>query len=892
MMHKVRSTSDQRDRNRRLAWGLPPSPSTLLERRRFHPQLGTAMQGRVVVVTGPPGSGKSALVSGWVGCADPADVAWLTLSADDVGYRSLWDWVADDLDEITRGASRKPSAGTDPAALGRKPDRTKPAEDKQVLLVIDNIDLLTRSESAAEFDNFLQTLNETVGLVLIGRHWGELALHRLGMQRGLTEIDGVDLAFSDHETAELLSACGVTGIPDGDLEELSSRLEGWAAGVRLTSITLAAIADSSDAPNCVRTGVGLIADYFRKEVFEAQPDDVRAFLCRTAILDVLQPDLCNALTGRHDSLVVLENLTRQNLFVGSTERPGEFRYHSLYREFLCHELALDDVDVERDARLTAAWWLDEQGDRLGAIRQLDHAGCYDELFNLAVKSIQRGVGLRFPPTPDTMLPAGLPASYFEGSPDRMYPLCVSMLLRSDLDGAAKWLRRWESAIGGGTGSALQRARCELIWAIYDFASINPDDALRHLESIGPITDSENLRLSPASVDEEASWARELDAALLATTPMLTARADLWLGKPERSKRVLLDSYGMDHADSDPFLANSLAVVLVAAGHIRQAEELATRALAHAEADGGLEAAVTLDSRLALARVLYERDDLPGAEAHLRAADLICRSNGLERWSSLLECELARLDLARGRAREALRRLEALRRNEPLNEVVSLREGPRELEVRCRIILGDLLGAEDLLGDWPGPGPAPELVARFSLAAGRPDRASAVLSRPLEPPSVVAAIERLLLQTRVHLQTGNRRAAEHSLQRAVNLAKPEGFVRVFLDEPAQIGELLGSLGTEDADSFVHNLRDKHIRRGQPQQEPAMLLIEPLTDRERELLGYLPCHLSQSEIARQMFISANTVKTHMKGLYRKLGARSRSQAVSIASRCGMLDQLQSA
>jgi LuxR family maltose regulon positive regulatory protein len=867
-------------------------PSNLILRRRLHRRLDSAVDGRVTVVTGPPGSGKSALVSSWARHADPADVVWLSLSADDSRYPSLWDWVATDLTELTYGANVGQLAASAPALPDWHLQPVKAEGNKRVLLVIDNVHLVSRGDLVAEFYGFVESLIETVGLVLIGRHWGDLPLHRLGMQMGLTEIDGDDLAFTDQEAAELLSACGVTGLPDPYLQDFSSRLEGWAAGVRLASLMLPETVDATDAPDCMRTDSGLIADYFRKEVFETQSEDICDFMRRTAVLEVMQPDLCNAVTGRVDSLTVLENLSRQGLFVRATGRPDEFRYHNLYREFLRHQLALDDAGAAAEARLTAARWHEQNGDYLAAVHQLSSARCYDELFSLAVKSTQRGVDLRLPPEPDTMLPAGLPASYFENSPLRMYPLCVSMLLRSDLDVAARWLRRWERAISTTNGNPLHRARCELMWAIYDLKSMNPDGALRHLASTSPLTDAGPFRLSPTPGDEQEPWSLELDAALVAMTPILMARAELLLGRPEQSRSILLDTYGIDHAAPDPLLAGSLASVLVALGAIRQAEELATRALAQADADGGPETVVTVDSHLALARVLYERDDFSGSEAHLRVAELICRSNGLERWNPVLECELARLDLGRGRVREALRRLEALRRNEPLNELVSLRSDARELEVRCRILLGDLLGAEDLLNDWPARGPAPELVARFHLAAGRPDRASATLSRPYDSPYGAVAIERLLLQTRIHLQTGNRRAADHSLQRAVNLAKPEGYVRVFLDEPAQTAELLGSLGMEDADSFVQTLRTEYSLRNQPQPPSTTLVIEPLTDRERELLGYLPCHLSQSEIGRQMFISANTVKTHMKGLYRKLGASSRSQAVSIASRCGLLGQQKTA
>jgi LuxR family maltose regulon positive regulatory protein len=211
-----------------------------------------------------------------------------------------------------------------------------------------------------------------------------------------------------------------------------------------------------------------------------------------------------------------------------------------------------------------------------------------------------------------------------------------------------------------------------------------------------------------------------------------------------------------------------------------------------------------------------------------------------------------------------------------------------VEVRCRLALGDLEGAVLILRYLAPELQTAELLASIDLCAARPDRAVARLTAFLDRPTAVGVdIERLTLLARAQLQLGDRRRADDALRRAIELGRPERYIRVFLDGARELLPLLRGIAGTYPDAYVAELLS-HAERDDISlaADSAPGALEPLTDRERELLSYLPSHLSQHEIADVTYISLNTVKTHIKGVYRKLGAKSRSEAVALAREHGLL------
>jgi LuxR family maltose regulon positive regulatory protein len=289
----------------------------------------------------------------------------------------------------------------------------------------------------------------------------------------------------------------------------------------------------------------------------------------------------------------------------------------------------------------------------------------------------------------------------------------------------------------------------------------------------------------------------------------------------------------------------------------------------------------------LAGALFEQDELGAARTELSKARIAAGRAHLDIWTALVDCEMARLNLSEGNPHRAMHQLQAVRQAETNSCLpVSLLAKIDTLELHCRLALGDVDGARHILNRVPSEAGLAEGLTRLYLCAGRPDKAAVELGRIcLNPSSVRAQIERALLQARVNLLLGNPVAAEHALERAVDTGRPERFLRVFLEEPTQIWEALRGIRSFGPDHYVAELLER-VGADQTKSANPVRILEPLTERERELVAFLPSHLTQSEIGRRMYISSNTVKTHMKGLYRKLGATSRSEAVDLARGCGLL------
>jgi LuxR family maltose regulon positive regulatory protein len=295
----------------------------------------------------------------------------------------------------------------------------------------------------------------------------------------------------------------------------------------------------------------------------------------------------------------------------------------------------------------------------------------------------------------------------------------------------------------------------------------------------------------------------------------------------------------------------------------------------------------VECRIALAGALSEQDELGAARTELSKARIVATGASLDSWVALVDCEIARINLSEGNPHRALHQLQAVRQAETNSCLpASLVSKMDSLEFHCRVALGDIDGARHILNRMTSEGGQAEGLTRLHLCAGRPDKAAVELGRTcLHPASLRAQIERALLQARVNLLLGNPIAAEHALERAVDTGRPERFVRVFLEEPTQIWEALRSMRSFGPDHYVEELLER-VGADKTKRPNPVRILEPLTERERELVAFLPSHLTQSEIGRRMYISSNTVKTHMKGLYRKLGATSRSEAVDLARGCGLL------
>jgi LuxR family maltose regulon positive regulatory protein len=360
-----------------------------------------------------------------------------------------------------------------------------------------------------------------------------------------------------------------------------------------------------------------------------------------------------------------------------------------------------------------------------------------------------------------------------------------------------------------------------------------------------------------------------------------------VGAPEAAAGILADHFAAETPAEGIGVLSTLAIVTCRQGRLRDSHRLARKALQRAEEQGRASSLVTLDARLALSEVLFERDELEAAEAHLEDALRVCRLQAATHWRAAVEADRVRLMIAQQRPGDALERLGRLQQIGGCDGLAHhLVRRLAHVEISCRVALGDLEGALLILRSVSPDDRSCGTLAEIDLCAGRPDRA---VIRLAEGGSCESAVEvrRLVLLACAETELGHGNRAEDALRRAVETGRAEEYIRPFVEHASQTLPLLRGMVSTSPDLYLTRLLN-HAARTVPMSAPGgtTAMVEPLTDREREVLGYLPTHLYQHEIAAAMYVSINTVKSHLRCIYRKIGAASRAEAVAIARTNGLL------
>jgi LuxR family maltose regulon positive regulatory protein len=834
----------------------PPLPAHWVRRERLHIRLNEATRQKVTLLTGPPGSGKTTLVSGWSKSNALFKTLWLPSTDPAAGLQELL------------ASSREPALSGWPTVV-----------------ILDDIDLMADRQVAAEVEHLMARFPADTHFILLGRHCGYLSKSKLALTTQVAEIGGRDLDFTSAEAAALIRRVSAGEADAVALGKLLERTEGWAAGLRFATTSL------MEAENLVMATKGLdiiggpVWDYFEREVCSLLPADDVDFLSRASVAGSFAVELCEAVTGCADAAARLERFVARQLFVRHSPETGRYAFHPLFAEHLAHHLALEGRAVVVEVHTRAAEWFEQGTDVDEAMRHYVLANRMDKALALGARQVIDELAVGLLPGQRCLLPGNIPDSYFTDDPVRMYPLCASLIWASRLEEAEHWLSRFEISIGTDPACSGHRARVECLWAIHDSVARDAYGVLAHVESAKGLLDKNGVAANP---EGHPSWLAPLDKSITSVLPWIVARAYTEAGRVDAAKRVLDRHRHSGHIPTGTFALGPLASIALADGRLREAATLARRAIEKAE-EGCKSSALLVESRIALSGVFYERDELAEARSELVKARDRALACGLARWTVETDCDLARLSLAAGDPRRALQQLQTLREGDgsawfsaPLLSKMA------HLEFRCRLALGDVDRAQHTLDRMEAEPDFTDNLARLHLCAGRPDKAAVALAGSVpEPTTARAAIERMLLQARVNLQLGNPGAAEHALERALDTGRPESFFRVFLEEPKQIVAALSRLRCHRPDSYVDELLARAAsEKGTLVTSGPLRMLEPLTERERELVVFLPSHLTQSEIARKMYISSNTVKTHMKGLYRKLGATSRAEAVELAQACGLL------
>jgi LuxR family transcriptional regulator, maltose regulon positive regulatory protein len=839
-------------------------------------RLGEA--GRVTVLSAPAGSGKTVLLKSWIaetGLAERA--AWVTIHDDS---KQLLIAVADALRGTITGSKlvRPLTAAPDLDGwaivewllqdLHALPDRT--------WLIIDDLHQLKTADALRQLELLMIRAPADLRFVFASRRDPHLGLHRLRLDGELTEIRAADLRFSLDESRDLLKAAGVT-LSDRALAVLHERTEGWAAGLRLAALSLAGHPDPDQFAAGFSGSERTVAEYLLAEVLGRQPKRVRRLLVRTSVLNQVNGELADLLSGGNNSGRILRELEQANAFV--TAQGSWFRYHPLFADLLHLEL-LDTAQHDELARLhgAAAAWFAGHGFPVEAVRHAQAAQdwglaarlLFDHWFGLALDGKAA--------TADELL-AGFPASLTTTDAE-LTALLAARDLNSGSFGDAE--RHLQLAAERATAvPAERRGHLQVALAMFRLT-------LAQLRSDLPVAVEEARRLVEPTVTLAAAE-MGLGEELRAMALLRLGTTEFWTGRFEDAERHLEHARVLARQIGRPYLefaslvhwarvelGRSFALVLEPS---RQAIDLAGQ---HGWTDDPLAG----DAYLALGAALVWRGRLDEAEPWIQRAQRVVREEAEPAAALGLHYVRALFELARGQEKDALVAFRAAERQaERLVTPHRLTAQLRASLVRTLIRTGAIEQAEQALAELGETeretGELRAAIAELLLTQGDPLAATAVLAPVISGSVPVTNTEALLLEASARHALGDRRAVGRALERALDIAEPDGAVLPFLLHP--VPELLERHRTAHPALLAEILSQLT---GESKPASPLGLFEPLSESETRVLRYLPTNLSAREIADELSLSWYTIKTHMRHLYAKLGTHTRHETVDRARALGLL------
>jgi LuxR family maltose regulon positive regulatory protein len=865
----------------------------LVSRPVLSERLSAAAPGSVTLLCAPAGSGKTALLRSWAADTNAA-VAWVAVERGERDAQRFWLCVIDALadaagDEVIEPVS--PAPGFAGAAVVERLLAQLERLDEPLELVIDDLHELQSEDAMAWLELLLTRLPAQLRVVLATREEPALGLHRLRVAGELIELRGRELRFSLEETRALLRANGIT-LSDAAVATLHDRTEGWPAGLRLAALSLTAHPDPERFVSEFSGSERTVAGYLLAEVLERQPPDVRELLLRTSILDRVSGPLGDALTGGTGAEAILQRLEDQNAFVTALDAARSwFRYHLLFADLLRLELRrLVPAEIPSLHRSAGAWH-EREGDVVAAVRHYQAAGDWMPAARLLVDNY---LALTMAGRGETLhaLLGAFPADAHLPDGNLAAALAMDHILHGLLDEAAAHLR---VARRHATAAPADRRR---LFAVY-LAVIEVELARRRNDLPRAQAAARGLETALAAAGDADE--RPVRPDYLALTLMNLGIAELWAGRPEDARQHLEDALGRTRRISRPFIeVGCLAHLALAAPLTGQplplALELSERALAIAEEHGWTSQPMTTAAFAMAGMALVRRGRFAEAERRLASAEESLRATADAGTEVVLHHTRGLLHLGAGRFDAALAEFARVRRLEGLlagAHMFTADLRARDLQVRLR--MGDTRTVEDALArldpeQRSGAGMRIVLAA-LELERDAPEQAVAALAPVIDgsAPALhggTAGVEALLLDAAAHDRAGDRRASEESLEAALELAEPEGLVLPFMLWPSrELLERHPRHRTAHA-TLIATILDTLTGPVAPQSGPAAPLRDELSDAELRVVRYLPSNLTASEIASELFVSANTVRTHMRHIYAKLDAHSRSEAVGRARELGLV------
>ncbi|MBN2048270.1 MAG: hypothetical protein JW750_10545 [Anaerolineaceae bacterium] len=875
----------------------------------------------VFLISGPAGFGKTTCVSEWLDSFNSGQISWLSLDAadDDPGRFFIYLFAAlqkidprvgNEIDGMLR-AGQLPPAGVLSAALindlARIPD--------PFLLVLDDFHVVQDSTILEAISELVQHCPQSLHLVLISREDPPLPLARLRARNQLTEIRINDLRFTHAEIDQFLNEVLEYPLSPGDQIALEERTEGWAAGLHLAGLLIGERQNPSAIIEKLSGSQRYILNYLTEEVLSQQPDDVIRFLLQTSLLDRLHPDLCGAVCGREDSREMLERLYAENLFIIPLDDNGQwYRYHHLFADVL-REMQSQNSSAERlELHQRASRWFARQGLINEAI---GHALAAED-YETAVQWIEEHamdllVQWHVRTVEDWM--KSIPAEWIEHSLRANLAFASLHLMRGDPRRAFPHLERLK-LLFSGESSARNDPELEARWLALQATLLNAqgqaDLSLELCRQALEIAPQDNLPLLSQIHLARSGAYQVLDdypRALESYQQIFRLNRD-----GEHSVLEMLGSVGM-------------GLLALQHGELHFAFEVVSNAVARLEQ---LRTIPPISTALygELGEVYYLRYQLEEAHEHFQRAIQLSSLSGYQDAELYYGVVLSRLAQISGNLDEAERMIQQsvqLLQNEAhsvVNEEIIAQQVKvllaRGLPERAEAVLrphGFQFGTRCAYPDYDQDVSRSASLLYVSFlrvllaraltennTASLPlavDLAGRLIDGALQRQYLPLALETLLLRAQIHAALKNSAASRDDYLRALRLGEPEGFVSLFIEEgpvAAQgLSEILVSRDLQQVDRryleqildvFPHSPEKPSASPPQPIPDQTAL-IDPLSERELEILRLIHEGLTNQEISDCLFITLHTVKKHTSNLYAKLGVNSRTRAISRARELGILD-----
>jgi len=866
--------------------GIPPPRAKIVLRPRLIEQLNEGLEGKLTLISAPAGFGKTTLVNEWISsCGRP--VAWLSLDEGDNDPSRFLSYIIAALQTIKAeigagllGVLQSPQPPSTESILTSLLNEIVTIQDS-FLLVLDDFHVIDAKlvENALIF--LIEHLPPQMHLLIATREDPSLPVARYRAQGQLTELRTDDLRFTPSEAAEFLNQVMNLNLSAEDITSLDTRTEGWIAGLQMAAISMRGLTDTSRFIQSFAGSHRFVLDYLVEEVLHRQPYEVQAFLLRTSILERLCAPLCDAVLDDTSASgqKTLEYLERANLFIVPLDNVRcWYRYHHLFVELLRQRLGQRQTSAEiAEYHMRASQWYENHNLDIEAFQ---HAATAGEVGH-AIRLIGgKGIPLyhRGATVPILNWLESLPKTELDKRPMLWLIYARALTSSGQTSGVEEKLQAAETALQGTELSVETR---DIIGSIASnratlaYTRYQPDEAIfqaqRALEYLSP-NNLPTRTITTFTLGVGFMFKGERTAATQAFTDAISIS--------QKIGHTFVTSMATMALGNMQFMENKLYL----------AAETNRRAL---QLFGAHPLPIAGEAHFHLAQIYYEWNNLDAAEQHGEQALQLARQfdKAVDRYV-IYQILLARLKLARGDLAGAAALLVETEQSVCQNNFVHREPEVAAAQVMVLLKQGKLAAAADLAGKYE----LPLSQARVRLAQGNPSAALAVLEPYRQQMEARGwadeQLKAMVLQAVVLHQKGEKASAMLLLGEALALAQLGGFIRLFVDEGAPMALLLREAASRGVmPDYIGKLlsafdAEQRKSEGKPALPPAQPLIEPLSQRELEILHLIARGLSNRQIAERLFLALDTVKGHNRNIFDKLQVKSRTEAVARAHELGLL------